>query len=72
VEPVFACTVPDLRLINVCILFQYRIITLEDVLEALLQEQIYDEADADGRINCIREEQVEVDDEDGFFYGMMA
>jgi hypothetical protein len=41
-------------------------------LEALLQEQIYDEADADGRINCIREEQVEVDDEDGFFYGMMA
>lgn len=52
--------------------FIYSIITLEDVLEALLQEEIYDEADAEGRINCTREEQVEVDDEDGFFYEIMT
>jgi hypothetical protein len=31
------------------LLFLGRIITLEDVLEALLQEQIYDEMDAAGR-----------------------
>lgn len=41
-------------------------------MEALLQEQIYDETDAEGRMNCIGQEQVEVDDEDGFFYGIMA
>lgn len=46
------------------------IITLEDVLEALLQEHIYDEMDTQGRIGCIQED-VEVQDE-SFDYNQMV
>ena len=35
------------------ILLRHSIITLEDVLEALLQEQIYDEMDAAGRMPIV-------------------
>lgn len=48
------------------LLCQIRIITLEDVLEALLQEQIYDEMDAAGRMPIVDELEPSVENPESY------